>query len=305
MKLYVTGASGFIGSALVDWFTASGNEAVAVARRPCPVFADNDQRQRITSRLFAADWYDAEDRDAPIVHCAGLSDPRLTFDSLNDIHESEVRPHIGMVESLLSRGWRGRLIFLSSGGTVYGDSDCIPIDEDVPPQPKTPYGLYKLHLEHDFAYLARRSQFKAVSLRVSNPYGGFVRKSGQGVIPILIDSLRSGRVFQLFGDGSAERDYIAMPDLCDAIERSIQAPLPIQHLTLNIGSGRGVSLRFLIDQLQEMTGRKLNLVHGGAGANVQTNILCCKRAEKYLNWKPRTSFEDGLRALLEVEGMLR
>jgi UDP-glucose 4-epimerase len=302
MKIYVTGASGFIGSALVETFSSAGKDVIAIGRRPCPALTGDDMRQVMTSRLFEADWYDPEFPEARIVHCAGLADPRMRFASLNDIHDAEIRPHVSMIETLVSRGWRGRLIFLSSGGTVYGDVDRLPITEDTVPKPKTAYGLYKLHLEHDFAYLARSGAFEAMLLRVSNPYGGFVRKSGQGVIPILIDALRAGRTFEMFGDGSAQRDYIAMKDLVDAISAAMTVDMAEPSLTLNIGSGHGVSLSRLIALVQSLSGRRLDVIRSPAGANVQDNVLCCELAKKHLAWSARVTFEDGLLKLLQDGG---
>lgn len=306
MKIYVTGASGFIGAALVEHFVDAGRDVVSVARRPCPIFQIDDHRQVLTNRLFAAEWFDPAEADAVIIHCAGLSNPRTAFDSLNDLYESEIRLHISMVENLVAKGWQGRLIFLSSGGTVYGDVENQPIHEDVLPNPKTPYGLYKLYLEQAFSFIARHHNgIEAVSLRVSNPYGGFVRKAGQGVIPILIDTLRAGRTFQVFGDGSAQRDYIAMPDLCRAIESVIGMEPAGSSLTLNIGSGRGVALAELIEMIETASGRRLDVHHTPAGANVHSNVLCCKRAESYLHWRAEISIEDGIRALLDESGLLK
>ncbi|MEQ8897071.1 MAG: NAD-dependent epimerase/dehydratase family protein [Roseovarius sp.] len=303
MTVYVTGASGFIGSAAVEAFLEKGEVVRSVSRKLCPVLPLEDNRQILTNRLFEARWFDEKDSDATIVHCAGLANPRMSFDSLNDIYKSEVQLHVSMVETLIQKGWKGRLIFLSSGGTVYGDAETLPTPESEPLRPKTAYGLYKVHLENDFTYLAHTSEIEVVSLRVSNPYGGFVRKAGQGVIPILIDAMRFHRTFQLYGDGSAERDYIAMKDLCDAIYLASRTKLDDSSLTLNIGSGRGVSLRHIIALLEEISGRQLSVAFGPLGENVLRNVLCCDQAKRVLNWSAQISLEDGLSALLEQEGL--
>ncbi|WP_299323370.1 NAD-dependent epimerase/dehydratase family protein [Parasphingopyxis sp.] len=304
MTIYVTGASGFIGSAIVRYLDQHGGDVRAIARKPSPALPDDDSRQVHTSHLFDGDWLDADCTDAAIIHCAGLSDPRISFASRNELYDREVGPHVAMMESLIARGWRGRLIFISSGGTVYGDTDKLPISENVLPQPKNDYGLYNLFLEQAFAFLSQRFGTETISLRVSNPYGGFVRKPGQGIIPILIDAILEDRTIELFGDGSALRDYIAMDDLCRAVRLAVDTDLSDPSLTLNIGSGRGVSVRELISHIEEMTGRSIRTRQVALGANVHSNILCCARARDQLGWSAEIAIETGLAEMLCEAGLI-
>jgi len=297
---YITGASGVIGSSLAHHFvTATERRISAVSRRPCPTLPENHPAQNCITDLFDAGWLAPEDMDATILHCAGLSNPRLEFRNFADLSRDHILPHVDMMERLLARGWSGRLIFFSSGGTIYGDTLELPIRETHPTNPKSFYGLHKLCLERAFIQMARTHGFELVILRVANPYGGQISKPQQGVIPILLNCIEKGRPFRVIGDGSAERDYIEMSDLCDAVARTAAMDMRSRSvMVLNIGSGTGTSLNDLITMMERIIGKALVRSHHPALHDVQSNVLDCQRARNALNWHPKIVLEAGLRKLI-------
>lgn len=296
-RIYITGCRGFLGSVFLNHFANTpGVRATGVAR-------GGDDASGLISPVgvISGDWLEKGDEDATILHCAGISNPRLAFGSLARATRDYITPHIRMVKRLRARGWRGRLIFLSSGGAVYGDAETLPIPEEHPTRPKGFYGLQKLYLEHAFAETADKGEHEFVALRVSNPYGSRKMKAGQGVVPILLNALREDTPFRIFGEGTAQRDYIHLRDLCRAVEAVMAAPLDRQSLTLNIGSGRGVSLDALIAMAEAATGKTLVREHVPSNLDVQSNVLDCRLAERLLGWRAETPFEDGLRELVEAQ----
>ncbi len=298
--IYITGASGVIGSELASFFDAESNCCThAVSRRPCPTLAADHPYQKQVSTIFDAGWLDKNHRDASILHCAGLSSPRQKYQNFAVLLREHVLPHIEMVEAMLARGWRGRLVFFSSGGTVYGNALEIPIKETHPTSPISLYGLHKVCLEQAFTQLADERGFELVILRVSNPYGSMLSKPNQGVIPILINALLNDKPFQIIGDGSAERDYLAINDLCRAVDSVIKADIDAPSTTFNIGSGQRISLNHLIDTLEKLTGNTLDCTNIETKHDVQSNVLCCDKAQSELGWKPEISLEQGLKAFLE------
>lgn len=299
MKMfYVTGTSGMIGAEVArHFYRAAPGRLTTVSRRPCPLLPDTQPRQRDVRSIFDAEWYDNADSNSAIIHCAGLSDPRAEFSSFSVLAREHIVPHVEMIEALLARGWRGRLVYISSGGTIYGDVTRLPISEQVPPNPKSFYGLQKYCIERAYSHLAQTRGFELVLLRVSNPYGSLVVKSGQGVIPILINALRTGQQFSILGDGSAQRDYIEISDLCRAIELAATQTLADRVNVLNIGSGTGVSLNHLIATLAETVGATLNSVRVPAQYDVRSNVLDCAKAAEVLGWRPEISMEQGLATL--------
>lgn len=298
--IYITGASGVIGSSLTQHITGLGNaRASAVSRTLCPTLTPSHPAQTRISDLFSAQWLASEDMDATVLHCAGLSNPRVEFRNFAELSREHILPHIDMLERMLAKGWRGRLIFFSSGGAIYGDTLELPIRETHPTNPKSFYGLHKLNLERAFIHMARTHGFELVILRVANPYGSLVSKPKQGVIPILLHSIRANRVFRVIGDGSADRDYIEMSDLCAAVDRAIAVNMDSRPvMILNIGSGIGTCLNDLIELLQTITGKTLTTTHEPTLHDVQSNILDCRRARNLLNWEAKVGLDAGLKKLI-------
>lgn len=299
-KIYITGSSGVLGYELCCHFATRPDFRVqAVARSPLPLVPKTDFPFEQHVSLFDAEWLRAGDLDATVIHCAGLSNPRTNFNSFSTLARDHILPHVEMLETMLARGWRGRLIFPSSGGAIYGDAVEIPIRETHPNNPKSYYGLQKQCLENILAHMSERSGFELVVLRISNPFGSLVRKPSQGVIPILLQAFLDGTQFQIFGDGTAERDYIHMDDVCAAIEAAVRTALPERRLTLNIGSGSGLAINDLIEMLGQLLSRSLDCEHVPVEHDVGSNVLCTALARERLGWKPQIPFTHGLKQLVD------
>lgn len=286
-----------LAAAFIDGDGAGGVRAVS--RRPCPTLAADHPAQFQARAIFDGSWLAPDDTDATILHCAGLSDPRSTFRNFAVLAHEHILPHVEMVEALLARGWRGRMVFFSSGGTVYGDALRLPIREDHPKAPISMYGLHKLILERALAQLAEDRGFELVILRVSNPYGSMVSKPNQGGIPILIKAMLRDAEFQIIGDGRAERDYLEINDLIVAVRKAIAFKMHEPVEIFNIGSGKRTSLQDLIKILTELTGHKLRTASSPSRIDVQSNVLDCSRAREILGWEAKMSLEDGLAKLVE------
>ncbi len=299
-SVYITGASGALGSAFAAHFAKlNGYRTVAVSRKHCPVPIGSSLVEQVVPTPFDANWLSENDENATLLHCAGLSDPRVRFSNFGEVLREHVLPHIDMVETLLSKGWIGRLVFISSGGTVYGDATQLPIPETHPTSPKSFYGLHKLCLERAFEQLSAERGFELVILRVSNPYGSMVTKPTQGVVPILINSIRYNETFHIIGEGTAERDYIEIGDLCTAVQRSVDTPLTKPFEVINIGTGVGVTLNKLIEIVSTCMGKAPIVEHVPAMDDVQSNVLCCRRAHNILDWQAKTPLEAGVMMYLD------
>lgn len=298
-RLYITGCRGFLGSVFLAHFADRADLRVTGVARG----GDDAGGLIAPVGVITGDWLEPGDEDATILHCAGLSNPRLAFGSLARATRDHIVPHIRMVRRLRSRGWQGRMLFLSSGGTIYGDAEHLPIGEDHPTRPRAFYGLQKLYLENALSEMAEQEGFSFVSLRVSNPYGTRTVKAGQGVVPILLEALRNDTPFRIIGEGTAQRDYIHLRDLCAAVEAAMSAPLRSPTLRVNIGSGRGISLDELITMAEAATGKVLRREQVPSSLDVKSNVLDCRLAAQLLGWRATVAFEDGLRELAtETDG---
>jgi UDP-glucose 4-epimerase len=187
-----------------------------------------------------------------------------------------------------------RVIFVSSGGTVYGDAAIIPTPEGSLEQPISAYGISKLAIEKYLALYERLYGIRTVSLRVSNPYGPYqYARKQQGVIGAFISKSLRGEDIEIWGDGSIIRDYIYIDDVVGALMKSIT--YNGDSRVFNVGSGVGVSLADIVAILSEVLGDKLHLTYKSArGVDVSRSILDCTLAKAELDWTPFTDIRGGI-----------
>jgi UDP-glucose 4-epimerase len=188
-----------------------------------------------------------------------------------------------------------RIVFVSSGGTVYGRPMHIPIAEDHPTEPLVSYGVVKLAVEK---YLGLYHHLYGLSYRIvrlSNPYGPRQRAGGaQGAATVFLARVHAGKPIEIWGDGGVIRDYVFVSDAVEGILAAHDHSGPAG--TYNIGSGSGTSLKDLVTAIGEVTGRTLDVRYTpGRAFDVPANVLDITRARKELGWTPRTSLHDGLR----------
>jgi UDP-glucose 4-epimerase len=187
-----------------------------------------------------------------------------------------------------------RLLFLSSGGTVYGDSGPLPADEQCARRPRSCHGAGKAAAELFLGTLRPASHAGTVIVRPANVYGpGQPQKQGFGVVPQLVGCALEGRSFQLWGDGSQVRDYVYVEDFAEATVRLVERPG--LHGVFNVGSGVGTSLGELIALVEKVTGRPVRLERRAARASdVARIVLDVGRIREATGWVPRVYLEKGL-----------
>jgi UDP-glucose 4-epimerase len=189
--------------------------------------------------------------------------------------------------------------FASSGGTVYGEPDTLPIPEHHPLRPKTAYGVSKTTAEH-YALLYRRLWgVDARIVRLSNPFGPGQDITGQlGAASIFAARALAGERIEIWGDGSAVRDYIYVDDAISGLLATMLAPTDrfgARDPVVNIGSGRGVSLRELISLLTRILDKPIEVHYKPArDFDVRANVLDITLARSILDWSPKISLEEGL-----------
>jgi UDP-glucose 4-epimerase len=188
-----------------------------------------------------------------------------------------------------------RIVFISSGGTVYGVPRCIPIPESHPTDPISAYGIHKLLVEKYLGLMAHRHGLRATVLRAANPYGPYQSPGrGQGVIATLIGRRLTGQSVEIWGDGSVVRDFLHVGDLVDAM--LLAAAYDGPHHVLNVGSGRGRSILEVvtsIDAVLEMEGSSV-LHKPGRAVDVPANVLDISLAKRELGWVVRREWKQGL-----------
>jgi len=290
----VLGGGGFLGTNLSRRLLARGLRTGAFGLR-CPFRAD----------LPGLAWHAGDFRD-PAALAAALPGYEIVFhlihttvpfsanlDAGRDLTEN-VAPSLRLLDLCRDLGGR-RVVFISSGGTVYGAATQLPTPESAPTNPLTAYAVSKLTIEKYLALYENLHGLDYRVLRLPNPFGPYqVPTKGQGVIGALISSARKGEPMTIWGDGSVVRDYIFVDDVVDAMEAAMADASG--ERVFNIGSGQGRSLREVIDSVERLMGRRIDVrMTAARPLDVPKSVLDAARAEKTLGWRPKTGFEDGVR----------
>lgn len=301
MKVVVVGASGFIGSHLVDALLVAGYRVKALSRHlPGLICAKAQADPNLT--LVAASMGESlaleqvmEGADV-VFHLASGSLPQ----SSNRDPHADVQVNVLGALNLLEAARTAqvqRLVMVSSGGTVYGVPQQVPIPETHPTEPTCSYGITKLAIEKYVALYRQLYGLDGVVLRVANPYGERQRlDASQGVVPVFLGKALRGEPLQIWGDGSTVRDFLHVSDVVSALLSAVR--IEGGERLFNVGSGKGISLNQLVELLEAILDRALE-VHYMASRNfdVPTNVLCIERAQQHLSWSPQVPVEEGLRRL--------
>jgi UDP-glucose 4-epimerase len=290
----VTGGTGFLGQALVARLKSEGH----VARLSGSLPYGGDPFVKCDLRSPVEAWRAAVEGCSGVFHLAWATVPSTAnANPLADL-ETNVAGTVRLLEALRHRP-SIPITFVSSGGTVYGEPETLPLPEDHPLRPKTAYGVSKTAAEH-YALLYRRLWgVDARIVRLSNPFGPGQDIKGQlGAASIFAARALAGERIEIWGDGSAIRDYIYVDDAISGLLAAMLAPIKCfgeLDPFVNIGSGRGASLRELISLLTHILGRPIEVHYKpGRDFDVRANVLDIKRARSLLGWSPKISLEEGL-----------
>jgi len=198
-------------------------------------------------------------------------------------------------------------IFMSSGGTVYGQQQADVMTEDMDRHPICCYGATKAAIENYMRLYRSKYGMCTLALRLANPYGRFQRiNAKQGVIPIFCRKALHNEEIQIFGDGTIERDYISITDVCSAVGNVFDVyyadflrgkALPPE---INIGSGVGTSLNEILYIISNTLDKELTVRYiTGRKIDVKKNVLDIAKAEQFLKWSPKVSIYDGIPYMLK------
>lgn len=223
-------------------------------------------------------------------------------DPLFDL-SSNVLPTLGLLD-LIKEPAVKKVVFVSSGGTIYGIPDRVPIPEGHVNQPICGYGIHKLMIEKYLYLYHQLYDLDYRILRLSNPYGkNQISNCPQGVIGNFIYKALHGYQLDIWGDGTVVRDYIYIDDAISAFIKILN--YTGSHRIFNIGSGEGYSLLDIISLIEEITGTKLKVnFHPSRSVDLPINVLDISRAQSELSWKTRTTLKTGIEHLFEYGNTL-
>ena len=302
LSVLVTGGAGFVGSRVADAHLAAGHavtvlDDLSTGRReyvPAAArFVQLDVRSPEAQEVVGAGRFDV------VNHHAAQMDVRRSV--ADPTHDASVNI-IGLLNVLegARRGGTRRVVFASSGGTIYGEGAQLPLAEGAPKLPLSPYGTAKLASEYYLATLSRLYGLESAVLRYSNVYGPRQNPHGEaGVVAIFGRRLLADEPVTVFGDGAQTRDMVYVEDVAEANVIAANAPLPpladLDSRAYNIGTGVETSVAQLVTLMGRAGGREPRVVHAPERAGeLRRNALRVEKAARELGWRPRTPLVEGL-----------
>jgi UDP-glucose 4-epimerase len=308
MRTLVTGGAGFIGSNLVDALLARGDEVTVIDDLSTGRKQNLDGALEAGARLAEADIRDlkaieglaGEEKPEVVFHLAAQIDVRRSASEPAFDASVNVGGTANVLEACRIAGSR-RLVFVSTGGAIYGEGagKALPLKEDSPVEPLSPYGQSKFAAEGYLALYERLHGLSSLSLRLGNVYGPRQDPLGEaGVIAIFCGKLRTGDRPTVFGDGRQTRDYLYVGDV---VEAALAAASSEASGPVNLGTGIETDVLELARLLGELGGvESFEPEFAPArAAEVQRIALDASRAQRALGWEPETNLADGLRLTLE------
>lgn len=296
----ILGGSGFIGRHVAAILVQSGCEVVLAGRSLSKPTFTPALDERVAWRSFDlanAQWDSLIDGITVIHHYAWSSVPATANNDPTLDLSTNVVPTLGLLDALRKKGAEApRLIFASSGGTVYGKLLRVPVHEDHRLNPITAYGAGKAAVE---LYLGTYRALYGLDCRVArlaNPFGaGQNLARGQGVVTTFLHHALSQRPIVVWGNGEVVRDFIHISDAAAGLVALARAAPLDGHQVFNIGSGEGVSLNGVIAELEAKLSQRLDVRYErGRKFDVPVSVLDISLIREALGWRPTLSFSEGL-----------
>jgi UDP-glucose 4-epimerase len=302
-RIVVLGAAGFLGQSMVKRLAREKVQVVAFWRRPIPELLELPNVESVIGDVRDA-WILADAlQGADIVyHFASATHPNLFFRNPAAEYWEALQPLMVLMETA-ARARVRRMVFPSSGGTIYTDREA-PRTEDSRVDPLSPYAIFKLAAEQLLMHAARQGDFAVDIYRIGNPYGPDQRpRPGQGVLPHWIQAIRQHQHIRIFGDGTAERDYIFVDDVCELLTHACRSET--ESDIFNIGTGIPTSLNQLLEQIQQLLGRAVAADHvPNSAASLDSIALSAHKILQYFPGFQFVPLRTGLATTLRAHGLL-
>lgn len=295
----MTGGAGFIGSHIVDRLLQAGHEVAVVDN----LVTGKSSNLNPDARFYQIDVGSPEfeslvksEASEVVFHDAAQISVKVSTDRPRYDAEVNVLGLLNVLESCLTAGVR-KIVFASSGAT-YGPPACLPLHEDAPQRPESPYGITKLAGEHYLNYYAQERGLHYTVLRYANVYGPRQDAYGEaGVIAIFSRHLLSGQIPVIHWDGEQVRDYVYVDDVAEA---NLLAAAEGDGRCYCIGTGTGTSVNRLYQMISESIGTSTVPARGPRRAgDLRAAYFDIRRAHDELGWTPRVGLRDGVAKTVE------
>ena len=299
-KALVTGGAGFIGSHMVDRLLKLEYDVVVIDNLSNGKIKNLDSaavfHHTDITQPAMADIIQREQPDLVFHMAAQTSVTQSTQDPIADTN-ANVLGTLRVLEASRRAGVE-KIIYSCTGGALYGDPETIPVTDDAPIAPVSPYGMSKWMAEEYLDFYYRQYRLRYTSLRYGNVFGPRQDPHGEaGVIAIFSQAMLEGKQPQIFGDGTQERDFISVFDVIDANLAAIERG---DGKAMNVATGEPTSVNRMFELLQGITGYKWDPLHAPQRAGEVYRIaLDWSQAAQVLGWSPKISLEEGLQMTVD------
>ena len=294
LKVLILGGCGFVGRHLVDALSEDNTPLVVfdvnanpkLSTPDCIYVQGNFSDQVLLEKVI---------EQQGITHVAHLVSTTLPKSS-NEDKQYDLYSNVIQTLNLLDicvKHQVQKLLFMSSGGTIYGSPHCVPVAESQPNDPICSYGISKLAIEKYLFLYRHLHGLNYIALRAANPYGaGQNPLSGQGVIANFVHKMHTQQPLEVWGDGTTVRDYFHVRDLANLTRLALFSEVTG---VFNAGSGVGVSINELIATLRSIVNQHAEVIYKEQrGLDVPAIVLDCTAAESTFGWRADTSLRAGI-----------
>jgi len=313
-KVLVTGGAGFIGSHIVDLLLQKNYEVIVIDDLSSGKKINLNESVRchqvdINSPVLKSIF----EEEKPDYVCHQAAQISVSYSVRNPLIDAQhnIMGTLNLLKCAYDNNTKG-IVFASSGGTVYGEPDIFPINEETILNPSSPYGIAKMSSEYYLRFYCDYYNLNYISLRYGNVYGPRQDPHGEaGVIAIFIRKMINGEIPTINGDGEYIRDYIYVEDVANACLLSIKNMLKLAKIykrnsmkssfvAYNIGTGEGISVNQLFSFLREIIDFSMHADYGPPRpGDVRRNILECSMAKRNLGWEAKYNIQKGLQKTVE------
>ena len=298
MKILVTGSSGLIGGCVSEKLK-DNHEVFGLDLKPSPhttIVGDIRDYSLVEKAVSSVDV---------VVHCAAQTSVSKSIENPLSDAENNVTGTLNLLEAARKSKRLKRFVYISSAA-VYGFPEYVPIDEDHPCRPISPYGVSKLAGELYARIYHKIYRVPTVCIRPFNVYGRGQDPNSpySGVISNFLDRISKGLPLVIYGDGWQTRDFIHVSDVADMIIMAVECEEAIGEV-FNCGTGREVSINELARIMLSIYGSNLKVKYlNGKPGDIRRSCADMRKAERVLGFKPRISLEQGLMVLLNARSHL-
>jgi UDP-glucose 4-epimerase len=307
MNFLITGAAGFLGSALANRLAREGHQV-----RGLDNLSTGDPQSLVPDVHFTRGdvndrpklWTLLQEVDC-IYHLAARVSVQESVLYPSDYNAANVGGTVSLMEAMRDVGVR-RVVLVSSGA-IYGDQQAQPLREDMVPTPRSPYAVSKLAAEYYVRTIGALWGIETVCLRVFNAYGPgqHLPPSHPPVVPYFLKQALRGGSLIVHSDGNQTRDYVYVDDVISGLVAAATAP-NINGMVINIGSGREISVRDMLKLVMDITGSTAEIIYNPKTAGGVSRMCAdLTLAMQKLNYYSSISLEDGLRLTLMRDPRLK